>query len=66
MIVIGNILTTMPSEHLYTLLDNDETILRMYVQGLKLISNELVIWNILETIEHFCQVDRKVAQLSGA
>ena len=59
MIVIGNILTTIPAEMLNNLLLNDEqqTLLKDYLQGLNLISNQTVIWNILDTVEHMCRID---------
>ena len=57
MIVVGNILTCLPTQHLFSALEMDDNILVNYLQGLKCISQETLINNILETVEHFCKVD---------
>ena len=63
MIVVGNILTCLPAEHIFSALEMDDNILVNYLQGLKCISQDTLISNILDTVEHFCKVDEEMRHL---
>ena len=56
MIVIGNILTCMPSQHLPEVLEIDDNLLKSYLE-VDRNSDKVIIMNILDTIEHFCKLD---------
>ena len=63
MIVVGHILTCLPAEHLFSALEMDDNLLVNYLQGLRCISQEALINNILDTVEHFCKLDEEMSHL---
>ena len=58
-ITIGNLFTCLPVEVLDKILEDDDTLLKNYMEGLKIISDKNLINNILNTIEHFGELDKR-------
>ena len=54
----------MQSEYLTQVLQAHPGLLQSYLQGMTLISHPGIIMSILDTVEHFCEVDTRL-QLSG-
>ena len=56
---IGNLFTCLPVEVLDKILTDDDDLLKNYMEGLKMISDKNLINNILNTIEHFGELDKR-------
>lgn len=58
--VVGNVLTCIPMQHVRELLDKYDEMLGQYFQGLTMISNNGLINSILETVESLLEIDHKL------
>ena len=59
MMAVGNLLTTIASEHIEPILDRYDTLLKSYLRGTTMISDVRLIENILDTIEHLGELDKQ-------
>lgn len=64
MMVVGNVLTCMPMQHVREVLDKYDQMLHHYFQGLTMISNNGLINAILESVDSLLHIDQ-VLHLQG-